>query len=317
MTHRMRSDAPFIRYIHNKPGVFHPSIIPVYQALPLVVLTPAQAMLMVKSTGGTRSRPDLAWNALRDHAREGMYLLQTRGDDEDIDEVDFYLQLRRVNDNSAIVLDVISRLMNVSGKEAFGYVLSFFVRTSSEAYKRSDKWMLDYNATINQQLLVPEAAAVANAKLKERNFDRDGMSSLFAMLIDIIGGMYYYLQHIPDRELRPVAKRDVSTDKTEKKSTKKKPWLRSDLTEIRFLDHMPRPQPDPESSNDNNGGRGTHASPKKHFRQAGRRTLRHPRFRNHPLYQVEGGITVRATWVGVKEDEPVIVNGTEYRLLAW
>lgn len=49
-----------------------------------------------------------------------------------------------------------------------------------------------------------------------------------------------------------------------------------------------------------------------HPRRAHSKTLRHQKYKNHPLYMIPGAIKVRSTWVGPKT---TIVNGNVYRVL--
>lgn len=82
----------------------------------------------------------------------------------------------------------------------------------------------------------------------------------------------------------------------------KKPWARSDLVTIQFLNKLP------SETKEHKGG--THSSPHYHQRRGTWRKLTNKRFRNHPKYGSK--IWVKPCWAGIKR---TIVNGTTYRVL--
>ena len=87
-----------------------------------------------------------------------------------------------------------------------------------------------------------------------------------------------------------------------RKHNAKKPWQRSDLVSIRFLNKMPTEHKESQG--------GTHQSPRYHFRRGTKRKLTHPRYKNHPKYGKE--IDVKASWVGERE---ATVNNVTYKVL--
>jgi len=87
-----------------------------------------------------------------------------------------------------------------------------------------------------------------------------------------------------------------------RKHNAKKPWQRSDLVSIRFLNKMPTEHKEHQG--------GTHQSPRYHFRRGTKRKLTHPRYKNHPKYGQE--INVKSSWVGAKE---ATVNNITYKVL--
>lgn len=94
------------------------------------------------------------------------------------------------------------------------------------------------------------------------------------------------------------------------KSLNKKPtlnrnrlWASSTGPRLLLLDRMPTTQR-------NQGGGGTHASPKPHRRRGHWKTLRHPRYRHHPQYLQK--IYCKPSFVGPKQ---VNYKGNIYRLV--
>ena len=88
----------------------------------------------------------------------------------------------------------------------------------------------------------------------------------------------------------------------------KKPWARGDLSSIVYLNKFP--EPTSKNSKDNEHNKGTHASPRFHFRRGTMRKLTNERYKNHPKFGKE--IYVKSCWVGEKE---VIINGVTYKVL--
>tara|TARA_R100001163_G_C5041830_1_gene179806 strand:- start:147 stop:1277 length:1131 start_codon:yes stop_codon:yes gene_type:complete len=84
----------------------------------------------------------------------------------------------------------------------------------------------------------------------------------------------------------------------------KRPWLNATGPKILLLDRMPSTQKEHQG--------GTHASPKPHRRRGHWKTLRHPKYRHHPKYQVENGVFIKPSFVGPKEAE---YEGNIYKLV--
>lgn len=132
----------------------------------------------------------------------------------------------------------------------------------------------------------------------------DMVDEMFARLIGLVCALYLWVE---DNPIYPIATRSVTPVSRKKQNTyEKKPHLDSRLVTIRYMNEMPRQRGESQKKG------GTHASPRPHTRRGYRRTLTHEKYRNHPLYRVEGGIYVKPAFVG---NENVIVEGTEYRLL--
>ena len=85
---------------------------------------------------------------------------------------------------------------------------------------------------------------------------------------------------------------------------KKRPWLNATGPKVLLLDRMPSTQKEHQG--------GTHASPKPHRRRGHWKTLRHPKYRHHPKYQVENGVFIKPSFVGPKEAE---YEGNIYKLV--
>jgi hypothetical protein len=116
----------------------------------------------------------------------------------------------------------------------------------------------------------------------------------------IIRQMFIYFFWVQNSDYHLVESRSVK--KCTDPRAKKKPWLKTDLPHILALNRMPHEK--------GPGNGGTHASPKGHRRRGFWKTLRHPRFRNHPQYGSR--IWVRPTWVGPLRK---VVAGNIYRVL--
>lgn len=76
-----------------------------------------------------------------------------------------------------------------------------------------------------------------------------------------------------------------------------------------YLDRLPSPRSD-SGSKTHSDASGGHVRP--HERRAHTKTLRHPRYKDHPLYMVENAIRVKPSWVG---DKTAIVQGNIYTVL--
>lgn len=76
-----------------------------------------------------------------------------------------------------------------------------------------------------------------------------------------------------------------------------------------YLDRLPS-QPNAASHNGSFKPTGNHVRP--HERRGHTKTLKHPRYKDHPLYMVENAIRVKPSWVG---DKSAIVNGNVYTVL--
>lgn len=83
-----------------------------------------------------------------------------------------------------------------------------------------------------------------------------------------------------------------------------KPYMRGDLTSVRFLNALPSPNKPSEHKG------GTHRSPVAHKRRAHTRILKHPKFKNHPEYMKPK--LIPAYWVG---DKTSVVGGVMYKVL--
>lgn len=84
----------------------------------------------------------------------------------------------------------------------------------------------------------------------------------------------------------------------------KRPWLNATGPKVLLLDRMPSTQTEHQG--------GTHASPKPHRRRGHWKTLRHPKYRHHPKYQVENGVFIKPSFVGPKQAE---YEGNIYKLV--
>jgi hypothetical protein len=71
-----------------------------------------------------------------------------------------------------------------------------------------------------------------------------------------------------------------------------------------YLNRLPAP-PKPSQG-------GHHASPRRHQRRGFYKTLKHPKFQNHPKYGVEKGVYVRPAWVG---DTECVYEGNRYTVI--
>ena len=87
-----------------------------------------------------------------------------------------------------------------------------------------------------------------------------------------------------------------------RKTHAKKPWQRSDLASIVYLNKLPTKQRKPLG--------GHHNSPYSHPRRGTWRRLDHECFKKHPQYKDK--IWIKPTWVGPKES---IVNNITYKVL--
>lgn len=83
-----------------------------------------------------------------------------------------------------------------------------------------------------------------------------------------------------------------------------KPYMRGDLTSVRFLNSLPSPNKPSEHKG------GTHRSPVAHKRRAHTRVLKHPKYKNHPKYMKPK--LIPAYWVG---DKTSVVGGVLYKVL--
>lgn len=81
------------------------------------------------------------------------------------------------------------------------------------------------------------------------------------------------------------------------RTDKKRPWNRKDLRRVVFLNRLPE-EISPTGRYKYPEGKG--APHKPHQRRAHTKTLKHPRYRNHPKYLVKDGIKVKPAWIGPK-----------------
>jgi len=92
---------------------------------------------------------------------------------------------------------------------------------------------------------------------------------------------------------------------SEKKRRKKKPWVLRNAPRLIYLNSIQ------EVENKEHQG-GTHASPTPHQRRGCWKTLRHEKFKNHPMYQVENGVYTRPCIVGNTDE---VINGNRYTII--
>ena len=159
-------------------------------------------------------------------------------------------------------------------------------------------------ATVNKGIYRIEVVAGADdleiyendTKLTHDTSERSTAIRLF--LVSLIIGLISFFIEIEKSGLYAVE----TKGKQHRKVHEKKPWQRSDLVTIQYLNAMPKPASEPKG--------GTHASPRYHQRRATKRKLTNKRYKNHPKYG--GYIHVKSAWVGKKEAE---VDGITYKVL--
>lgn len=129
-----------------------------------------------------------------------------------------------------------------------------------------------------------------------------GLNQAAKTMLVCVTEMMSYLKYGPKHlvevhEGKPVKKRKGGL-------AEKRPWLNATGPKILLLDRMPSTQKEHQG--------GTHASPKPHRRRGHWKTLRHPKYRHHPKYQVENGVFIKPSFVGPKEAE---YEGNIYKLV--
>ena len=131
------------------------------------------------------------------------------------------------------------------------------------------------------------------------NFDKYVSSALATILsfLEYQDGLGYY----------PVK---VERDKKPRKGLGSREQLeRHQGPHVIYLDRLPSQRSD-SGSKTHSDASGGHVRP--HERRGHTKTLRHPRYKDHPLYMVENAIRVKPSWVG---DKTAIVNGNIYTVL--
>ena len=154
-------------------------------------------------------------------------------------------------------------------------------------------WFL-YNVTTKKKvsLTTDDPAAMANSK------EAEALSKLTAAWLHDLS---FFSEWAYTRDLYPVIKRSSTPDPRDKQQT----YRRTDLPRLVYLNKLPTP-----SSGGHQGG--THASPCLHQRRGHYKTLKHPKFQNHPKYGVENGVYVRPAWVG---DRETVHEGNRYTVI--
>jgi len=85
---------------------------------------------------------------------------------------------------------------------------------------------------------------------------------------------------------------------------KRQPWRCRHLPRLIYLNQLPV---EPAEHR-----KGHHRSPKPHQKRGFFRTLKHPKFKKHPLYMVYKGVYVRPAWVGKITD---VIEGNRYTIV--
>lgn len=207
--------------------------------------------------------------------------------------------------------DMFHELEKDDGAEAWTYVITMELKVPTNGLESDLSTLLglDYmrNGVVDVKMYnLSDADVERRRKLLKNEATKQETDRHFGRILGIIVGLHFYVE---EHSIYPVATKraDATKDPKKLKVHAKKPYLRENLVSIKFLNEMPRP-----NTAYGGGGNGTHRSPVPHRRRAYRRTLRHEKFKNHPLYMVEGGVRVKQSFIG---DEHAVVGQVEYRLL--
>jgi len=139
-----------------------------------------------------------------------------------------------------------------------------------------------------------KGSPVADITESKDKYDVRVKQFMMAMLLSTLS----LFKYLAESDLHAVQ----STGIQRRKHNARKPWQRTDLSSVQFLNRMPC------EAEEHQGG--THQSPRYHKRRATKRRLTHNRFKNHPQYGKT--IDVKASWVGKREE---VINGTTYKVL--
>jgi len=233
-----------------------------------------------------------------DLAEEIMVGLVTKGVNDNIESV--LAALPYIPLNSFLFLDKIIPVKNPekTGVMPYNY---FYVTNVSEATIRIEyPSMYDGCSILN----IDYSNDVAMLRFYHDNIEytksRDTqhintMRFMVAMMVTVLA----FFKTLYESDLYAVETKGVQHRKTHDK----KPWARSDLVTVQFLNKLP-------SVNNREHKGGTHSSPRYHQRRGTWRKMTNLRFKNHPKYGDK--IWVKPYWVGSKE---ATVNGVTYKVM--
>ena len=143
-------------------------------------------------------------------------------------------------------------------------------------------------------------ASLAESGLTQTEAHMEDIMSYLRILISFHSYAYHGDQYLT------LVESSKGTSKVEQRRRRKKPWILRNASRLIYLNKLPT-----ETATSVSKG-GHHASPVPHNKKGFWRTLRHKKYKNHPMYQVENGVYVRPCFVGDKES---IVNNNRYTIL--
>lgn len=144
-----------------------------------------------------------------------------------------------------------------------------------------------------------ETKNIVYEKNKKNGKEVSSKYAPYFMLLTI----YELILYIENSNLYPVEVKGTQNRHRPNIAHDKKPWQRSDLVSIQFLNKLPTSERQPSKG-------GHHVSPRYHQRRGHTHTMRNEIFKNHPDYMKP--IYRKPVWVGEKE---TIINGTTYKVL--
>jgi len=139
------------------------------------------------------------------------------------------------------------------------------------------------------------ASEVENGKF---DYKGDKEERIQRFMTAILVKMATTLRALGHSDLYPIERKGIQ----HRKIHAKKPWTRSDLPTIIFLNKLPTEYIEPQG--------GHHNSPHPHTRRGAWRRLDNERFKNHPKYRDK--IWIKPTWVGEKE---TTIQNITYKVL--
>ena len=222
-------------------------------------------------------------------------------------------------------LEYVNKVMRIGGEEAEGYeisesmnaaYLSLFIKYDNEpTIYHWDGWFMPMQSEEREIAwgVIPTPLTQEYWQEKDNIMRKQypkyeskplitGLSQAASTVSLSVAKMMTYLKYGPKHLVevhrgKPVKKRKGGL-------AEKRPWLNATGPKILLLDRMPSTQKEHQG--------GTHASPKPHRRRGHWKTLRHPKYRHHPKYQVENGVFIKPSFVGPKEAE---YEGNIYKLV--
>ena len=280
-----RADAHFLKTV-AKLGKYGKNIVKKLAATPLIILNEDTEIGRTARVNGEVIAYDIKnFNLELPEIPVSPFtvMLQEKEDEYGDEAIHFLIQMKNIDDEE------IKTLFEVSVLNIHLLSVRYRIYVNRAGNIHSEIWNMKNGKPINS-LRTDEVYNLSGDKV---HFD-----VIEKMSLGILGRLIAFFQEIEESDLHAVESKGI----THKTHMARKPWQRTDLSTIVFLNQLPRDKKEHQG--------GTHQSPVYHQRRASKRRLMHEKYKDNPNYGKT--INVKSCWVGERETK---VNGVTYTVL--